>query len=94
MFLLIETVNVPPYCGVPSLSHQFPVALVVVVVCVTGDVVAGVAVVVVVDDVVVKVVVTIDAVVVDVAQDANASDIAMRQVSTVQIVFPPIKSPL
>ena len=29
-FLLLLMVSVPPYCGVPSLSHQLPVADVVV----------------------------------------------------------------
>ena len=36
MSLLIRMVIVPPYCGVPSLSHQFPVAVVVVELCVSS----------------------------------------------------------
>ena len=32
--LFIRRIIVPPYCGVPKLSHQFPVAAVVVVVVV------------------------------------------------------------
>ncbi len=30
MSLFVRMVNVPPYCGTPSLSHQFPVAAFVV----------------------------------------------------------------
>jgi hypothetical protein len=61
----------PPYCGVPSLSHQFPLAAVVLVVEVGGSVVVFVV-------VVVVLVVVVDAgavddvvVVVDLEQDAN-----------------------
>ena len=65
----------PPYCGLPSESHQFPVAVVVVVVAV---VVCGkVVVVLVVVDVAVLIDVVVDVdmdveIVVDVAQDTSS----------------------
>jgi len=77
-------VIVPPYCGLPSLSHQLPVVVVVflvvvgvvmVVVLVVGLDVVGVDV---VDDS------GVDDVV-DVLQDARTSVVTMRQVSTIQI---------
>ena len=73
---------VPPYFGVPILSHQFPVLVVVVAivavvaVLVEVDTTAGVEVVVVMDAVVV-VVAFVVAVVVDELQEANTSDITM-----------------
>jgi len=75
-------VNVPPYCGLPRLSHQLPLAAVVVDIVVVG--VVGMTVVV---DVVVRVDVDVgvDVDVVDVAQDAKTSDVTMRHVSTIQI---------
>jgi hypothetical protein len=86
---------VPPYCGVPRLSHQFPVLVVVaetsaVVVVLNGvDTVVGVVVTIVVG------VVVDTGVVVDELQDAKTNDITtMRLVNTVQIVLffilPPI----
>jgi len=73
----------PPYCGLPSLSHQFPFAVVVVlaVVVMSVAVVVGVYFVVIVD---VGIDVAVD-VVVDVAQDAKSNDITTRQVSNIQI---------
>jgi hypothetical protein len=85
---------VPPYCGFPNLSHQFPVVtavdvdvtvvIAVVVVEVWVPVVAGVVVWVVVD-------VTVD---VDVLQDAKSIDVNKRQVITIQIIFLVIYPPL
>jgi hypothetical protein len=76
---------VPPYCGVPRLSHQFPVTVVVVVaVVVTFEVVVVVVLV-----VVVVFVVVVDAEVVDVVfvvQDANKSDTTRTKVSVIQII--------
>jgi hypothetical protein len=76
---------VPPYFGVPRLSHQFPVLVVVVaaaavvVVLVEVDTTACVEVVVVTD--VVVVVVAFDVVVfVDELQDVKTSEITMRPV--------------
>ena len=77
MFVGENRINVPPYVGVPSLSHQFPVTVVVVEVEVGG---AVVVVVVVVVDVGVDVVV-----VVVLLQDAKTIDVTMRQVSAIQI---------
>ena len=86
-------VSVPPYCGVPRLSHQFPVevavtAVVTAVVDVVDVVVCRlvVVVVVVVAAGVVEVVEVVEVVVVDFEeQDANTSDVTIRQVSTIQI---------
>jgi molybdenum cofactor biosynthesis enzyme len=85
-------VNVPPYCGVPRLSHQFPVEVVVTAVVTTAVdvVVVGTTVAV---DVTVVTVVAMDAVVavvvgmlvVDELHDAKTSDITIRQVSPIQI---------
>jgi hypothetical protein len=70
---------------VPSESHQFPVAVVVVgVVVEVGAVVVEVGAV-----VVVVVVVVVDVgvdVVVDVAQDAKTRDVTMIQVSIIQVI--------
>jgi len=80
-------VIVPPYCGLPSLSHQFPVVTVDFEVAIVGTVV-GVT-------VIFEVEVEVDAggsvgvvtvVAVDVLQEAKTSDIAIRQVSTIQII--------
>ena len=85
-------VNVPPYCGVPKLSHQFPVLVVVAAVVGAVDVV----------DVgiagrssgrwnnTVPLLLTVGSellyvVVVDEEQDANTSDITMRTVSIIQM---------
>ena len=79
--------SVPPYCGVPRLSHQFPLAVVVVVftevvvVVVVEDAVG----VLVVDVVFVGVEVGVE-VWVDVLQDAKTKDATIRKVSTIQIV--------
>ena len=86
MFELRRRVSVPPYCGVPSLSHQLPVALAVAVVVVVLGMVMGVDVAFevgwdVVDAVDVEIVV-----VVDLAQDAETSDATMRHVRIIQIV--------
>ena len=72
-------INVPPYCGVPRLSHQCPVVevdVVTVVVVVADDVTA----VEVLEDVTVveAVVEVVVLVVVDLLQDANTSDARMR----------------
>jgi hypothetical protein len=77
-------VSVPPYCGTPSESHQFPVTAVVDVVEVDGAVVIVV-------DVFVVVVVVVDVgvdvvVVVVLLQDAKTIDATMRQVIAIQIV--------
>ena len=89
------TVIVPPYCGAPRVSHQFPV-LVVDAVTVTDvvdvavDVVVGpkdvvavvlVVVVIVVDDVVVAVVAVVDEL-----QDAKIMEATMRRVINPQRV--------
>jgi hypothetical protein len=85
MFVGENRINVPPYVGVPSLSHQFPVTVVVVEVEVGGAVVVVVVVVFVVV-VVVVVDVGVDVVVVVVLlQDAKTIDATMRQVSAIQI---------
>jgi hypothetical protein len=71
MFWGIASTISPPYCGLPRLSHQFPVVVVVVVI---GGAVA-----------VVVVVVDVGVDVVEVPQDAKTSDVTMRQVNTIQI---------
>ena len=93
------TVIVPPYCGAPRVSHQFPV-LVVDAVTVTDvvdvpvDVVVGpkdvvavvvVVVVIVVDDVVVAVVAVVDEL-----QDAKIMEATMRRVINPQTVISPV----
>jgi len=80
-------VIVPPYCGVPSESHQFPVAEVVVAV-VVGAVVIWVVVFVVVA--VILVVVVVCVVVVDdvfVVQDASTIAITNKKLKPNQIIF-------
>ena len=75
MFAVWETVIVPPYCGIPRLSHQFPVALVVVTDVAVAEVVVGditaLVVVVVVMTIVVVVVVVAFVVVDALPQDAS-----------------------
>ena len=83
-----EVTNVPPYIGVPRLSHQCPVDDVVAVVVITADEVVDVVTEVAGVDVVVEVVlvdVCVGDVVVDVLQDAKTSEITMVQVSSTQI---------
>jgi len=88
MLVLIAKVSEPPYCGVPRISHQFPVALVVVAVVVVGVVVVVVVLVVVVVVVVVVLVVDvgIEVDVVVLLHDAKTSDVTMRKVSNAQII--------
>jgi 1-acyl-sn-glycerol-3-phosphate acyltransferase len=80
-------VIVPPYCGLPRLSHQFPVVAVVIEVGWVVVVEVGWVIVVEVGWVIVVVVPTVDvvALVVVLAQDAKTSDVTMRQVNTIQI---------
>jgi uncharacterized membrane protein len=85
MFWVSRTTIVPPDCGVPRLSHQLPVTVVVVGAAVVVAVAVGWVVVVVVV-VVMDVVVDVGMDVVDVAQDAKTRDVTMRQVSTIQII--------
>jgi hypothetical protein len=68
----IRRVIVPPYCGVPRLSHQFPVTEVVVGVVVIGLVVVVVVVILVVDVVILVVVVAVVLEVVFVVQEASS----------------------
>jgi hypothetical protein len=80
-------VSVPPYSGTPSLSHQLPVAAVVVVVVtwVVGVVVVTVCVTVVVVLVVCVVcVVCVVDVDVDLEQEASTNDVTRTQLSTIQ----------
>jgi hypothetical protein len=81
-------VNVPPYCGLPNLSHQFPIPAVagVVVDMAVGFVLGITEVMVVVGVVVVVVFVKVDTDVIDVLQDAKTIDITIRQVSIIQII--------
>ena len=77
--------TVPPYCGVPSLSHQFPVVAVVVGVVVLVLVMVDVVFVV---DVVDVFDVFIDVeVVVDVAQDATSIAAAIKKLKPNQITL-------
>jgi hypothetical protein len=85
--LFIRTVIIPPYCGVPSAFHQFPVTAVVVEVVVVGVVVLLLVVVVVVVVIVVLVVdVGVEVDVVVLLHDAKTSDVTMRKVSNPQII--------
>jgi hypothetical protein len=86
---LVDIVSEPPYFGVPRLSHQFPVEVVVTAVVTTAvdvvDVVTiavDVAVVVAAADVVVMVVVLV---VFAEPQDASTIDTTMRKLSAIQI---------
>jgi hypothetical protein len=84
IFEEIRRVIVPPYWGVPSESHQFPVAVVVV-----GEVVVGLILVwVVVVCVLAIVVVSVDEAVdvgVDVAQDASSIATTIKKLKPNQI---------
>jgi hypothetical protein len=82
--VVIRRVIVPPYCGVPSLSHQFPVVLTVVVVGLVEDIVAWLIVEVVVLVVLVEILGVVDVVDVEVelVHDTKIIDITMRQVSS------------
>jgi len=82
---LTRKVISPPYFGVPNLSHQFPVTVVVVGVVVELE---FVVVVVVLGAVVVvlAVVVVVVAEVVFVVQDANIRDVTSRQLSIIQVI--------
>jgi hypothetical protein len=85
--LFIRRVTVPPYCGVPSESHQFPVEAVVVTVVVIGVVVVEVVVVVVVLVVVVTIVdVGVD-VFVDVEQDAISMEATIKRLKHNHIIL-------
>jgi len=89
---LIAAVITPPYLGVPKLSHQFPVEVVVAVtaavvdVLVWSDVVVTLVVVAVVALAVVDMVVDDVVVVVDELQDANTNESTMRLVNATQII--------
>ena len=83
---LVRMVIVPPYCGVPSESHQFPAALVVVGVVVATAVVVGVVAVVEVLAAVDVVVVGVD-VVVDELQDASNIVVTSKTLKPNQINF-------
>jgi hypothetical protein len=93
----VAIVIVPPYLGVPRLSHQFPVEAVVVVTVEAVEVVDVGIITAVVEVVVVAVAVDVTVVgvlvVVDEEQDASTSDITIRQVNTIQITFPFMLSP-
>jgi hypothetical protein len=81
-------VSVPPYCGVPSLSHQFPAEPAEVVVGLADDIVAWIVVEVVVLAIVgavVDVVAGID-IEVEVEHEAKIIDITMRQVKAIQVI--------
>ena len=88
-------VKTPPYCGVPRLSHQFPVTVVVVgVVVVTAVMVAVVVVGVVEIEVLVVVVTNVIVDVADLVQDAKTRDVITRKVSTIQPIPLFIQTPL
>ena len=80
---LVRIVIVPPYCGVPSESHQFPAAVVVVAVVVAVAVVAFVVVVV----LVVVVVIVVEEVVVDELHDASSIAATIKKPEHNQINF-------
>jgi hypothetical protein len=90
MFELVRIVIAPPYCGVPRLSHQLPVEVVVTAVVVDCVVVP---VVLTIDVVVVLVVVTIEVVdvgvdvVVDDLQDANNIAVTINKLKPNQITL-------
>ena len=90
MSWLTRRVIVPPYCGVPSLSHQFPVVVIVVVVAALVGVVAGAVVGVVagaVVGVVVGAVVGVVVDVVDVAQDASSIPAIIKKLNPNQTIL-------
>ena len=79
----------PPYCGVPRLSHQWPAVVVVAETVGAVDVLVEVTVVdsvVVIGIEVVDVICWVVVVVVDELQDAKMSEVTMRQVSAIQII--------
>jgi hypothetical protein len=86
-------VIVPPYCGVPSESHQFPAALVVVGVVVATAVVVGVVALGIVVVAVVEVLAVVDVVVVgvdvvvDELQDASNIVVTSKTLKPNQINF-------
>ena len=90
MFELVRIVIEPPYCGVPRLSHQLPVEVVVTAVVVDC---AVVLVVFTIEVGVVLVVVTIEVVdvdvdaVVDELQDANNIVVTIKKLKTNQITL-------
>jgi hypothetical protein len=98
----IRYVSVPPYLGIPRLSHQFPVEVVVTAIVTGEDVVVEFELVDVGDtglDVVtevetIAVVVMGKEVTLDEEQDVKIIDITMRQLSTIQnnpfLIWPPI----
>ena len=88
MLLGTERVNIPQYCGLPRLSHQFPVAKVVTetAAVVTVDVLVEEAVVDIFVLVLIDVAEVVEVDVVDEAQDAKTSDVTIRKVSTIQII--------
>ena len=89
MSLFVRMVMVPPYCGTPSLSHQFPVAVfvtgVVVIMVVVVDVEVGLDVKLVVDvgmDVVLD---GVFEVVFDVAQDESRIAVTIKKLKHNQV---------
>jgi hypothetical protein len=86
----VAIVIVPPYFGVPRLSHQFPVEVVVAVTVEAVEVV-DVGIITAVVDVVVAAAVDVTVVgvlvVVDEEQDASTSDTTMRQVNAIQMTL-------
>ena len=91
ILLVVRREISPPYCGFPSESHQFPVVVEPVVAGgLVVDVVTGAVVdVVVFTTVVIVVTAGLDDVAVDVvavAQDANTSDVTIKQASAIQII--------
>jgi hypothetical protein len=84
ILLFIRITISPPYCGLPSLSHQFPVDGVDVGFTVDKvvEVVLGA---VAVTEVVNMVVWDLPVTDVDVVQEAKINDVKMREVSTIQI---------
>jgi hypothetical protein len=82
MLPVLRRVISPPYCGLPSVSHQLPDTVVGLVVVIVVEVGLDVDV-----DVMVEIGVEVDValdVVVDLAQDAKTSDVTMRKVNTIQ----------
>jgi uncharacterized membrane protein (GlpM family) len=92
MLVFNENVIVPPYCGVPRLSHQFPVEVVVAEVVIAADVVEAVVegtvlvtkTVVEVASVVEVVFAAVAEIVLDDVQDVKMSETTIRQLSTIQ----------
>jgi len=86
--VVIRRVIVPPYWGVPSLSHQFP-AVLTVVMGLVDDIVVWLIVEVVVLIVLVEALKVVVGIVIDVefVHDTKIIDITTRQVSIIQIGF-------